>query len=94
MQRSDIIIVGEGPVGLTIALMLGRAGREVQLFEQGDVQHQEPRASTLHAATLDMLDDLGVYDAIEPLGDCLPNRALLRTVDWRVDRRIRSPASD
>jgi 3-(3-hydroxy-phenyl)propionate hydroxylase len=71
-SENAIIIVGGGPVGLTIALKLGQAGLHVKLFERGDIMHQEPRASTLHAATLDMLDELGVYKAIEPLSIVCP----------------------
>lgn len=63
-----VLIVGGGPVGLVVALVLGRAGVPVTLFEAGDVLHQEPRAATIHPATLDMLDDLGVYERMEPLG--------------------------
>jgi 2-polyprenyl-6-methoxyphenol hydroxylase-like FAD-dependent oxidoreductase len=61
-----VIIAGGGPVGLIIALMLGRAGLSVTLFDQGDIVHSEPRAATIHPATLDILDDLGVYALIEP----------------------------
>ncbi len=68
----SVIVVGGGPVGLTTALMLGRAGTRVTLFEQGDILHQEPRATTIHAATLDQLDELGVYSRIEPLGIICP----------------------
>lgn len=67
-----VIVVGGGPVGLVVALMLGRAGVKVTLFEQGDVLHQEPRAATIHPATLDMLDVLGVYELLEPLGIVCP----------------------
>jgi 3-(3-hydroxy-phenyl)propionate hydroxylase len=71
-SSKSVIVVGGGPVGLTIALKLGHAGLAVRLFERGDIIHQEPRASTLHAATLDMLSDLGVYDLIEPLSIVCP----------------------
>jgi 3-(3-hydroxy-phenyl)propionate hydroxylase len=71
-SSKTIIVVGGGPVGLTIALKLGQAGLVVKLFERGDIIHQEPRASTLHAATLDMLSDLGVYGLIEPVSIVCP----------------------
>jgi 3-(3-hydroxy-phenyl)propionate hydroxylase len=71
-SSKSVIVVGGGPVGLTVALKLGQAGLAVRLFERGDIMHQEPRASTLHAATLDMLSDLGVYDLIEPLSIVCP----------------------
>ena len=67
-----MIIAGGGPVGLTVALMLGRAGIAVMLFDQGDIVHSQPRAATIHPATLDILDDLGVYALIEPQGIVCP----------------------
>ena len=57
-----VIVAGGGPVGLIVALMLGRAGIAVTLFDQGDIVHSEPRAATIHPATLDILDDLVTDD--------------------------------
>ena len=67
-----IIIAGGGPVGLIVGLILGRAGVDVTVFDKGDILHQQPRAATIHPATLDILDDLGVYERIEPLGLVCP----------------------
>ena len=67
-----IIIAGGGPVGLIVGLMLARAGIDTVLFDQGDIVHSEPRAATIHPATLDILDDLGVYRLIEPQGIVCP----------------------
>jgi 3-(3-hydroxy-phenyl)propionate hydroxylase len=67
-----VIVAGGGPVGLIVALMLGRAGIAVTLFDQGDIVHSEPRAATIHPATLDILDDLGVYALIAPQGIVCP----------------------
>jgi len=72
IPKEPVLIVGGGPVGLIIALILGRAGIEVQLFDQGDIVHSEPRAATIHPATLDQLDDLGIYKLIEPQGLICP----------------------
>src|SRR5260370_3312106 len=71
-QEDGIIIAGGGPVGLIVGLILGRAGVEVTLFDMGDILHQQPRAATIHPASLDILDDLGVYERIEPLGRVCP----------------------
>jgi 3-(3-hydroxy-phenyl)propionate hydroxylase len=67
-----VIIAGGGPVGLVVALMLGRAGIVVTLFDRGDIVHSHPRAATIHPATLDILDDLGAYALIEPQGIVCP----------------------
>ena len=67
-----IIIAGGGPVGLMIAVLLGQAGIKVTVLDKGDIDHQDPRAATIHPATLDLLDDAGVYERIEPLGLICP----------------------
>jgi 3-(3-hydroxy-phenyl)propionate hydroxylase len=72
VPTNRVLIAGGGPVGLITALVLGRAGVAVSLFEAGDLLHQEPRAATIHAATLDQLDDLGVYRLLEPQGLVCP----------------------
>ena len=74
-----IIIAGGGPVGLIVGLVLGRAGVKVQAVRSGRHRASHPRAATIHPATLDILDDLGVYERIEPLGHRLSDRQLLRS---------------
>ncbi|MFS8097827.1 FAD-dependent monooxygenase [Lentzea alba] len=55
-----IAVVGAGPVGLTAALVLSRAGIPVTLLEKGSALGTASRASTFHPATLDLLAGLGV----------------------------------
>jgi 2-polyprenyl-6-methoxyphenol hydroxylase-like FAD-dependent oxidoreductase len=71
-NEGRIIVAGGGPVGLIVGLVLGRAGIDVTVLDKGDIVHQEPRAATIHPASLDVLDDLGVYERIEPLGLVCP----------------------
>lgn len=58
-ETKPVLIVGAGPVGLVAAASLLREGIPVLVLEAGPVISQEMRASTFHAPTLDMLDDLG-----------------------------------
>jgi 3-(3-hydroxy-phenyl)propionate hydroxylase len=59
-----VLIAGAGPVGLTAAANLVRAGVPVTVLEAGSDLSEESRASTFHPPTLDMLDRLG---AAQPL---------------------------
>src|SRR6266849_3047354 len=59
-----VLIAGAGPVGLTAAANLVRAGVPVTVLEAGSDLSEESRASTFHPPTLDMLDQLG---AAQPL---------------------------
>jgi 3-(3-hydroxy-phenyl)propionate hydroxylase len=70
-----IVVIGAGPVGLTLSLALAQAGLKVCLVEAlGDDNflEQVPRAGTNHPATLEMLDRIGLYDKLEPRGIIAP----------------------
>lgn len=59
-RPSHVAIVGAGPVGLTLALGLARAGVQVTLIERDPAVSRQLRASTFHPPTLDMLDAWGI----------------------------------
>ncbi len=59
-----IVIAGGGPVGAIAALALARQGLPVRVFEAEDRVNDAPRAATTHAATLEMLADLGLVDDV------------------------------
>jgi 3-(3-hydroxy-phenyl)propionate hydroxylase len=73
-----ILIAGGGPVGVISALALARQGLRVHLFEAESKVNDAPRAATTHAATLEMLDDLGLVDEVIRRGLVEP---LFRTWD-------------
>ena len=62
----DVIVVGAGPVGLTLAGDLAAAGVKVTVLEQRRGEHDPniTRAFVVHARTLEMLDSRGLVDAI------------------------------
>jgi len=77
MTASDdrVLIVGAGPVGLCLALKLAQGGIKSTIFEQladENFLDQVPRAGTNHAATLEMYDDIGLYQRLEPRGIIAP----------------------
>ena len=59
-----IVIAGAGPVGVITALALARQGFAVQVFEAEARVNDSPRAATTHAATLEILDSLGLIDEV------------------------------
>ena len=68
-----VIIAGAGPVGLVLALSLARRGHRVTVVEKlVDLLDQVRRAGTIHAATLEMLDDIGLYERLEHRGLVAP----------------------
>jgi 3-(3-hydroxy-phenyl)propionate hydroxylase len=67
-SERPIIVAGGGPVGIVTALALAQQGLEVRLFEAGDRVDDSPRAATTHAATLEMLDRLGLIEEVTRRG--------------------------
>jgi 3-(3-hydroxy-phenyl)propionate hydroxylase len=60
----QVIVAGAGPVGLTGALVLARAGVPVTVYERGAALAEDLRASTWHPPTLDMMGELGLVEDI------------------------------
>ncbi len=61
---ADVIIAGAGPAGATLAILLGRAGLEVELYEQHVFPRDKPCAEGLMPAGVAVLQRLGLADAV------------------------------
>ena len=59
-----VLIVGAGPVGLSLATALAQKGILTAVYEKDPALNQEIRASTLHPATLEMFAEWGVADQV------------------------------
>jgi 3-(3-hydroxy-phenyl)propionate hydroxylase len=79
-----VIIAGGGPVGLVTALTPAQRGLEVKLFEAEARVDDSPRAAATHAATLEMLEKLGIVGEVTRRGLIEPKFRI-----WdRVSREI------
>ena len=58
--RTDVLVVGAGPTGLALALMLRQAGASPLVVDKLHAGHTTSRAAVIHAHTLDVLEPLGV----------------------------------
>jgi 3-(3-hydroxy-phenyl)propionate hydroxylase len=67
-SERPIVIAGGGPVGVVTALALARQGLDVQLFEAEAHVNDSPRAATTHAATLEILENLGLVEEVTRRG--------------------------
>jgi 3-(3-hydroxy-phenyl)propionate hydroxylase len=72
-------------VGVITALALARQGLAVHLFEAESGVNDAPRAATTHAATLEMLEELGLVDEVIRRGLVEP---LFRTWDRSTGRLV------
>lgn len=64
ISEQPILIAGGGPVGVIAALALARQGLPVHVFEAENKVNDAPRAATTHAATLEMLEELGLVEEV------------------------------
>ncbi|MFY1681789.1 SDR family oxidoreductase [Micromonospora sp. WMMD730] len=61
-RECEVLVVGAGPVGLMLAGELRLAGVEVMVVDRLSEPTSESRASTLHARTMELLDNRGLLD--------------------------------
>ncbi|WP_433256331.1 FAD-dependent oxidoreductase [Streptosporangium sp. CA-135522] len=80
MSRNTCVIVGGGPAGAVLALLLARSGVQVTLLEKHGDFLRDFRGDTIHPSTLQVLDELGLAGEF----DRLPHRKA-RTMSIRTD---------
>src|SRR4051812_15764492 len=61
---AQVIVVGAGPVGLMLAAELRLGGADVLVLERLAQPMTESRASTLHARTMEILDQRGLLERL------------------------------
>ncbi|MCL6593804.1 MAG: FAD-dependent monooxygenase [Alicyclobacillus sp.] len=59
-MQNPVVVVGAGPVGMTAAVILSLQDIPVVLLEKSDLPNREWRASTFHAATLELIESTGL----------------------------------
>lgn len=59
-MSQNVIIVGAGPVGLLLAILLGRKGRAITIVEKWPEIYERPRAVTMDAEVARILATLGI----------------------------------
>jgi 2-polyprenyl-6-methoxyphenol hydroxylase-like FAD-dependent oxidoreductase len=87
-RTADVLIVGAGPVGLTLAASLQARGVDVLLVDKAADVARTSRAAVIHARTLEVLHSIDVSDELVRRGVIVPrftvrdrDRALL-TIDF------------
>ena len=63
-ETTTCCIVGGGPAGIFLGLLLARQGVEVTLLEAHEDFDREFRGDTLHASALENLDQIGLGKAV------------------------------
>ena len=58
----QVLVVGGGPTGLTLAAQLLSRGIHTRIIDKGDAPPRQSRALGIHAGTLEVLDTMGLVD--------------------------------
>lgn len=67
-MRSDVVVVGGGPAGASLAIRLARAGTEVCVVDRARFPRDKPCGEFLSPGATPILEDLGVRRAVEAAG--------------------------
>ncbi|MGA2394685.1 MAG: FAD-dependent monooxygenase [Candidatus Lustribacter sp.] len=73
MQATQVLIVGAGPVGLTLALDLAQRGVRATLVERNPTSIQLPKMERCNARTMEIFRRLGIAETVRNAG--LPRTA-------------------
>jgi 2-polyprenyl-6-methoxyphenol hydroxylase-like FAD-dependent oxidoreductase len=94
-ESTTCAIVGGGPAGMVLGLLLARAGADVTVFEKHGDFLRDFRGDTVHPVTLTLLDDLGLYPRFAALTHSEVETAEFQlgghTVTLADFRRLREP---
>src|SRR5258706_2298237 len=60
--RTQICVVGGGPAGMVLGLLLARSGLDVVVIEQHKVFLRDFRGDTVHPSTLEIMYELGLLE--------------------------------
>ena len=75
MMQTDVLVVGAGPTGLTLACDLARRGLAVRIVDRVPEFPRGSRGKGLSPRSLEVFDDLGVADRLLTSGSThLPHR--------------------
>src|SRR5512132_2705911 len=69
---TDVVIVGAGPTGLSLACLLAAEGVSFVLIERLAEGANTSRAAVVHARTLEVLEELEVTDRLRAEGHIVP----------------------
>src|SRR6476620_10960354 len=67
MESAGCVVVGGGPAGMMLGLLLARAGVEVTVLEKHGDFLRDFRGDTVHASTIRLIDGLGLGGAFREL---------------------------
>jgi 2-polyprenyl-6-methoxyphenol hydroxylase-like FAD-dependent oxidoreductase len=83
-ERTTCLVVGGGPAGMVLGLLMARAGVEVTVLEKHADFLRDFRGDTVHASTLTLLDELGLGERFAKIPHRLMDRMQAQLDDGSV----------
>lgn len=74
----DVVIVGYGPTGMLAAVLLGRAGHSVAVFDRYKTLYNLPRVGIVHDDILRIFQEIGIIKRVWPATHFLPTYELAK----------------
>lgn len=89
----DVLTVGYGPTGMLAAILLGRAGHRVAVFERYRTLYNLPRVGIVHDDVLRMFQEIGCIERILPATFFLPIYELANNGRVLLSNRVSANAT-
>jgi 2-polyprenyl-6-methoxyphenol hydroxylase-like FAD-dependent oxidoreductase len=67
IEHTTCVVVGGGPAGMVVSLLLARAGVDVTVLEKHGDFLRDFRGDTVHPSTMELLDELGLGERFSRL---------------------------
>lgn len=94
MESVDALVVGAGPVGLTMALELVRHGLTVRIIDLAEAPTTYSKAQVVHSRTLEIAEDMGVVEAMLTRGKMMHGVRLFSRDKREAIAHVRFPELD
>ncbi len=71
IKKTDILIVGAGPVGMSLAILLKKAKVDFILLDKREAVTKLPRAIAINQASLSLFNELGIFENLKKYAVCI-----------------------
>jgi 2-polyprenyl-6-methoxyphenol hydroxylase-like FAD-dependent oxidoreductase len=89
IEHTTCVVIGGGPAGMVLGLLLARAGVEVTVLEKHGDFLRDFRGDTVHPSTMQLLDELGLGERFAQLP-----QSRLTEIAFPIDERRRVVVGD